>query len=141
MTDGATELVDIFDRPRLPDIEEARSAAAAIGAKYKIIARDELFSGHRLQNSRDLLRYGSYRTSLGDRVQLLRALDEHGSLTFAECMTAFRETLPVAGLASLILQGYLEVDLDEAPLGPETLVRRIRAYPSWRNFRWLASPW
>lgn len=126
MIDGRVDLVDVFDRPGLPDIEEARAAAEAFGATYRVIAREELSSGYRLQNARDLLRYGNYRTTLGDRVQLLRALDEHGTLTFAECMTAFRETVPVAGLASLILQGYLEVELDDAPLGPETLVRRIR---------------
>ena len=40
---------------------------------------------------------------------------------------AIRETQPVAALASLILQGFVEVELDEEIIGPETLVRRIRA--------------
>ncbi len=94
--------------------------------EYRQLSHDEVYDGYRLQNARDLLRYGRWRTSLGDRVRLLAALDEHGSLTLAECLGAIQETKPVAGIASLILSGFIEVDLDDALLGPETTVRRIR---------------
>ena len=50
----------------------------------------------------------------------------YGSLTLAECLGAIQETKPVAGVAALILSGFIHVDLDEALLGPETTVRRIR---------------
>jgi hypothetical protein len=53
-------------------------------------------------------------------------LEEHGNLTIAECLTVFTETKPVAGLAQMILRGFVEVDLDTELLGPETMVRRIR---------------
>lgn len=69
--------------------------------------------------------YGNYTVPLGDRLRLLGALDENGSMPIAEYLNAFQETKPVAGLAAMILNRYLEVDLDDAPLGPETVVRRI----------------
>lgn len=90
------------------------------------LSHSDVYDGFRLVNARDLLRYANWRTSLGDRVRLLAALDENGSLTLAECTGAIQETKPVAGIASLILSGFIEVDLDSAPLGPETTLRRIR---------------
>ncbi|WP_201271923.1 hypothetical protein [Sinorhizobium meliloti] len=48
-------------------------------------------------------------------------------MPFADCLRVLRETQPVAALASLILQGLVEVELDDALIGPETMVRRIRA--------------
>ncbi|WP_245330996.1 hypothetical protein [Mesorhizobium sophorae] len=63
---------------------------------------------------------------MGDRIRLLGALDEAGSLSVGECLPAFRETRPMAGLASLVLQRFVEVELDQARIGPETAVRRRR---------------
>lgn len=124
--DGHVECLDVFDHLNLPDKEAMTSASARMGFSYRVIVSEDLQSGFRLQNARDLLRYGKYHAPLGDRVRLLAALDEHGSLTISECLIAFREVSPMAALASLILHRYVEVDLDGAPLGPETSVRRIR---------------
>ncbi|WP_246688925.1 hypothetical protein [Mesorhizobium sp. WSM4310] len=63
---------------------------------------------------------------MGDRIRLLGALDEAGSVSVGECLAAFRETVPIAGLSSLVLHRFVEIDLDEARIGPETAVRRIR---------------
>lgn len=101
----------------------------AVGQKggiYAPVSMEGLMDSSRLLNAKDLLKYGAYRCSLGDRVRILSALDEMGSLTVAEALTAFREGRPMACLAVLILQGFLEVDLDAGPIGPETTVRRIR---------------
>mgnify|MGYP000391715977 FL=1 len=67
------------------------------------------------------------RTSvpLGDRLKLLAALEEHGTLTVAECLTAFSETRPIGGFASMVLNGFLVVDLEDGLIGPGTAVRRI----------------
>lgn len=100
--------------------------AAKMGHLHRCEAHAEFAEGCRLRNAKDLLRYSSHQCSLGDRVRLLAALDDLGSLTVAECLPAFQEGRPVAGLASLILCGLVEVDLDEALIGPETQVRRIR---------------
>lgn len=104
----------------------AISLAESMGYQYRPVAMVELEGSFRLRNAKDLLRYGFYRPPLGGRIRLLAALDDMGSLTVAECMAAVREGRPMPTLAALILQGFLETDLDEALIGPETQVRRIR---------------
>ncbi|CUX21766.1 MULTISPECIES: hypothetical protein [Agrobacterium] len=123
--DGATMYLDAPDRAVSVDIAVIASEAARIGYRYRLLDRAEIYDGFRLRNAKDLLRYAAHVTPLGDRLRLLAALDEHGSLPLAECLKAFQETRSVPGIASLILHGYVEVDLDDAPLGPETAVRRI----------------
>ncbi|MFB9980173.1 hypothetical protein ACFSQQ_11115 [Mesorhizobium kowhaii] len=118
-----TSIVDaVSETSRLePWIEDA---AAEAGYRYEV--QSMILAGHRLANSMDLLRYARWNCPLGDRVRVLAALDEHGSLTVAECLTAFHETVPIAGLSSLVLRRFVEIVLDDARIGPETAVRRIR---------------
>jgi hypothetical protein len=125
VTYGGSFLVDVaHDAPVPPDWLSA--AVSDLGHRYRAVAMAEFAEGYRLRNAKDLLLYGFYRASLGDRVRILAALDEMGSLTVAESLSAVREGRPMATLASLILQGFLAVDLDAALIGPETAVRRIR---------------
>ncbi len=102
-------------------IEEA---AAAAGLAYEVVTREQRERGWRLRNARDLLRYGNYRCPLGDRIRVMAALDEVGSFSIAEGLSLFREIAPMAGLASLALQRIVNLELDEALIGPETCVRR-----------------
>lgn len=125
--DGGWWMLDAFDR-RLPvDAGVIADAASTTAHRYRIVDRSDIYDGFRLRNATDLLRYAGHNVPLGDRVRLLSALDENGPLCFADCLRVLRETQPVAGLASLILQGLVEVELDEALIAPETMVRRIRA--------------
>ncbi|MBB3914592.1 hypothetical protein [Rhizobium fabae] len=123
---GSTVLIDAPDRR--PGVSPAAIAEAALfdNRTFRIFDVAELEHGHRLANAKDLLRYGNHRAPLGDRVRLLAALEEYGSLTVSECLTVFKETAPMAGLAALALHGYIEIELDEGPIGPETTVRRVR---------------
>ncbi len=124
-TDDRTFMVDVAeDAPRPPDWIEL--AVGRLGHAYRPVAMHDFVNSNRLANAKDLLRYGFYRCPLGDRVRILAALDEMGSLTVAEALSAFREGRPMACLAALILLGFLEVDLDDSLIGPETSVRRIR---------------
>ncbi|MDE3783407.1 hypothetical protein I7G00_04955 [Sinorhizobium meliloti] len=123
--DARVVLLDAHDRELPTDATPYKEAARLRGAEYLWMSREEVHGGFRLRNAKDLLRYGNYAVPLGDRLRLLGALDENGSMPIAECLNAFQETKPVAGLAAMILNRYLEVDLDDAPLGPETVVRRI----------------
>lgn len=95
------------------------------GYKYEAVRRHELPSV-RLKNAKDLLRYGKFQAGLEDRVRLLAVLEEHGTLTLAECLSVFRETRPIAGLASMVLNRFIDLDLDKALIGPESTVRRRR---------------
>ena len=123
--DDRTFMVDVVeDSPRPPDWIEI--ALDRLGHGYRPVAMSDFADSFRLRNAKDLLRYGFYRCPLGDRIRILAALDEMGSVTVAEAMSAFREGRPMGCLASLILQGFLEVDLDDTLIGPETVVRRIR---------------
>jgi len=124
-TDNRTFVVDVAEgAPRPPDWIEL--AAARAGRAYRPVAMRDFIDSNRLLNAKDLLRYGFYRCPLGDRVRVLAALDEMGSLTVAEALSAFREGRPMASLAALILRGFLEIEMDDALIGPETVVRRIR---------------
>ncbi|WKL21381.1 hypothetical protein QYR00_06375 [Agrobacterium tumefaciens] len=125
--DGGKMLVDSPDKPLPFDAGRIAFAAERIGLRYRRLLVDEVYDGPRLQNAKDLLRYGGTVLALGDRLRLLSVLEEHGNLMIAECLTVFTETKPVAGLAQMILRGFVEVDLDTQLLGPETMVRRIRA--------------
>jgi hypothetical protein len=122
---GRTFLIEVGrDLPDPPD--GTSEAAAALGYEYRPVAMGEFITSYRLRNAKDLLRYGFYRATLGDRVRLLAALDENGSLTVAESLAAFREGRPMTGFAAMILQGFIEVDLDAALISPESVVRRIQ---------------
>jgi len=105
-------------------------AALEHGFRFRRKTAREIRAGSRLENACDLLRYARWHCPLGDRVRLLAALDEHGSMTFADCLPAFMEVRPIAGLSSLILHRFIEVDLDEGRIGPETQVRRTRGQSS-----------
>lgn len=120
---GADELLDLRS-PAGNDADWIRAEADSRGYQYRVIGRDETVSDVRLANAKDLLRYARWHTPLGDRVRILAGLDENGSLTVTECLGAIHEVPPMAGLASLILHRFLQVDLDCGPIGPDTHVRR-----------------
>ncbi|MFC5755690.1 hypothetical protein [Rhizobium sp. GCM10022189] len=96
------------------------------GYRYQAISMREV-DPVRLQNARDLVRYADREATLGDRIRILTGLDEMGSLSLAECLSAVREGNAMGSVASMILRGLLEVDLDEKLLGPDTIVRRSRS--------------
>lgn len=100
-------------------------AARSAGYEFQRLNRDDL-PAIRLRNSKDLVRYAGYEVSLDDRVRLLAALEDQGTLTLSECLPAFRSIPAIPGLASLILSRVVTVDLDDALISPETVVRRYR---------------
>jgi hypothetical protein len=106
-------------------LEKGAAMAVKTGCKYEVVDRKSVPPG-RLKNAKDLLRYGGYETPLSDRIRLLAALEDNGSLTVAECLPAFQDIKPIAGLASLVLHRFVTMDLDEI-IGPETQVTRFRS--------------
>lgn len=100
-------------------------AAKTAGLKYNQVEGRSL-PRVRLKNAKDLLRFARYEAALSDRIRLLAALDECSSLTVAEALMVFRETKPMAGLASMVLHRFVSMDLDERLIGPETVVRRVQ---------------
>ena len=115
-------MVEIWEQPPT-DAFWVMDAAARAGFGYQAIFMPEIRKQPRLQNAKDLIRYAGYDAPLGDRIRLSAALADLGSLTLAECLGAVRDGRPMRTMAALILQGHVEVDLDEALLGPDTIVR------------------
>lgn len=95
---------------------------AMAGYRYQLVRFSDL-NPVRLVNARDLVRYARYEATLGDRIRVLAALDEMGTLTLTECLAAVCEGRAMETIASLILRGHLDVDIDENLLGPGTVVR------------------
>lgn len=124
-SDGSTTFVDAPDRAPSLDIAVMEVEAQRKGARHRLLSHEEVYDGFRLRNAKDLLRYGNQTAPLGDRIRLLAALENEGAMPLQECLKAFLETKPVAGLSALILQGFVDVDLDEGPIGPTTIVRPI----------------
>ncbi len=125
LTEGGSFLIDVGQEEPMPPIWLS-AEIESMGHRYRSVAMIDFADSVRLRNAKDLLRYGFYRPPLGDRIRLLAGLEEMGSLTIAECLSAIQEGRPMPTLASLILQGFLEVDLDADLLSPESQVRRIR---------------
>lgn len=125
LTENGSFLIDVGHEEPMPPIWLS-AEIEALGHRYRSVAMIDFAGSVRLRNAKDLLRYGFYRPPLGDRIRLLAGLEEMGSLTIAECLSAIQEGRPMPTLAALILQGFLEVDLDDDLLSPESQVRRIR---------------
>lgn len=126
--DGGVRFLDAADRVLAVDMEHIKQTVREQRASYRLLAVDEIYDdGFRLRNARDLLQYANVKVSLADRLRLLAFLDQEGSLKMSDCLSAIRNTEPVAAIASLILQRFVDVELDDALIGPETMVRRIRS--------------
>ena len=121
--DGMTEFLDAVEFVGDPAVTEA---FACTQRRHRYVPRPTIEEGWRLQNAQDLLRYARNRTPLNDRIRLLAAIDDAGSLTVADSFNLFRETPPMTGVAWMVLHRFISVDLDEAPIGPETTIRRFQ---------------
>jgi hypothetical protein len=101
-------------------------AALAANRGYELITDADFPEGFRLDNARDLLRYANYHVTLGDRVRLLTLLEEQGPMPLAACMRVIRDGRdPIGTIAAMALRRFVEIDLDEARIGPETRVSRF----------------
>ncbi|MBA8878287.1 hypothetical protein [Phyllobacterium myrsinacearum] len=121
---GIQSLVDIIpDETGLP--AWVSHAVVAAGYNHQVVKFRDVPQNLRLQNARDLLRYARWVCPLGDRIRIVAALDEHGSLSLSDCLSAFREIPPIAGLSSLILHRHIQIEIDDALIGPDTMVRHF----------------
>ena len=77
----------------------------------------------RLRNAKDLLRYARFETSLADRLILLTALKDAGSLRLSEAITMASGTKAVPIISSMILQRLITIDLDAELIGPDSVIR------------------
>lgn len=124
--DGVT-LHDVGEEGSTALPDWVADAAHDGGYRYERVQAAELRDGFRLENARDLLRYANFHAPLGDRVRLLALMDEYGPMPLANCMQVVRTGAdPIAVIAALVLRRFLELDLDEARIGPDTRLARFR---------------
>ncbi|MDO1583604.1 hypothetical protein [Rhizobium oryzicola] len=120
---GTRMLLDAVEGKELPEIKEG---AALAGFRYRGVPREEVEGGFRLVNAKDMLRYAHCRTPLNDRIRMLSALEDLGSLTVAESAAVFREVPPMTGISWMVLHRLISMEIDDAMIGPETILRRIQ---------------
>ncbi|MGP9820038.1 hypothetical protein ACTZWW_08485 [Salinarimonas sp. NSM] len=124
---GASILADVVpDASALPAPTQAiADAAAAAGHGYRLETAATLRAEPRFTTMRLIASCRRVRVGAGDRVRILAALDEAGTLPLIEAASAARGAVDgVAAVLALACEGLVAVDLD-APLGPETPVRRV----------------
>lgn len=119
---GASSFVVAAQKPLVPD-PALTSEAGKLGCTLSVVAPSDL-PGVRLQNARDLMSNASFGVSLDERMRLLCFLDDCGSASLLECMSALRSSAPMAVVSSLFLQRFIDLDIDTALLAPDTIVRR-----------------
>ncbi|MBW6425574.1 hypothetical protein KX729_29640 [Rhizobium sp. XQZ8] len=117
---GVRIYLDAVEETGAPEIAEG---AAVAGLRYRAVPRQEVRQGSRLANARDMLRYARSRTPLNDRIRMLSALEEAGSLTIADGFQVFRETQPLTGISWMYLHRLISMDIDEV-ISLDTVVRR-----------------
>ncbi|WP_438748249.1 hypothetical protein [Pararhizobium sp. O133] len=120
-SDGTREFLDAVEITGDPAITETIACARR---RHRFVSKDEIQTGFRLQNAKDILRFARHRTPLNDRVRFLAALDEVGSMTVAETFHVFREVPPLTGIAWMALHRFVSMDLDTCLIGPDTIVHR-----------------
>lgn len=98
-----------------------------VGAEsYCRVDEAEIKTEPKLSNAKELLRYAGVEVSLSERIQFLTMLDESGPTPLSECLRGYRSrTDPIAMIAVLTLRRFISMDLDEVPIGPETVIRRF----------------
>ena len=121
-----TALVDAIPLDaKSPPPDWVSDVARDLGYRYEAFTACDLRAGFRLDNARDLLRYANYRISLGDRVRLLTLLEEQGPMPLSVCMQVIRDGRdPIGVIAAMALRRFVEMDLDDGRIGPETRVSR-----------------
>jgi len=119
-SDGSTHVVDIAGSQVIPPWIARAAELEDFG--YRLWSVND-FPATRLRNARDLLRYARYETSLADRLILLTALKEAGSLRLSEAITMASGTKVVPIISSMILQRLITIDLDAELIGPDSVIR------------------
>jgi len=118
-TQAHIEEVRYAERPTLPWLKDA---LAECGYLFLSVAPSEMNSV-RVRNARDL-----YATRVMKLLWVIACVSLPRSMTWADyrlpSLTAVREGRAMETIASMILHGHLDVDLDGSLLGPDTAVRR-----------------
>ncbi|MCQ1779404.1 hypothetical protein NOJ05_19530 [Neorhizobium galegae] len=118
--DGQTYVVDIAGQ--LPIPSWIAQAVQLRGLRYQLWTEQDI-PPIKLRNARDLLRYARFETSLADRLAVLIALKEAGSLRLSDIINMASGTKAVPIISAMILHRQITIDLDEQLIGPDSVIR------------------
>jgi len=130
--DGQRLLIDsrpVENRePRTIDEEGALLVALDdLGLRLVELDPEEIRKEPRFSNCREVWRHHRHAVSLGDRLQIMQALSEDGPQSIMELASRVSPTVDVvASVCSLACSNILELELDQTPFGPRTVVRERR---------------
>ncbi len=125
-SDGSTMLIDALPAAGFKNRMAGLQAIDLADQRYEQVPEHSIRIEPRLSNAKELLRYAGVQVSLSDRVRFLAMLDEYGPTPISECLRGSRSAIdPITMIAVLTLRRFIDMDLDEAPIGPETVIRRL----------------
>jgi len=115
-------------KPRSIDDEGALLVALEdLGLRLIELDPREIRKEPRFTNCREVWRHHRHGVALGDRLQIMQALAEDGPQSIMKLASRISPTVDVvASVCSLACSNILELELNERPLGPRTVVRERR---------------
>ncbi|MFD1381600.1 hypothetical protein [Fodinicurvata halophila] len=126
--DGTHSLVDALPAGSVATQTEKSPLSAPVmdpEPDYRVVREEEIRGGYKLMNVKDLLDACVEPGSLEDRIKLLALLDACGPLQIIECVQSLMmSTSAISIIAYLYFKHQIIVDLEDSPIGPETLIWR-----------------
>ncbi|CAL8969057.1 hypothetical protein RHODGE_RHODGE_03532 [Rhodoplanes serenus] len=128
--DRGRQVLDIIEARLIRDVDGEGLfllAIDALGLPLLTLTAADVLREPWLSNATAVWSCRFVRVPVSDRITILQSLAE-GPLTIAEAASAARLSRdPVGSVLSLACADVIEIDITDAPLGPETSVRRRRA--------------
>lgn len=127
--DDSRYLLDVVPARRLRDIEEEGLALIAInslGLAPLVLTAAEIRREPRFANCTLVWGHRLHPIGISLRLQILQTLADDGPMQLSRLLPAIRSDRdPGPAVLALACAGLVELDLDSAPLGPQTVARSL----------------
>jgi hypothetical protein len=131
--DSGRTLVEFTDLAVPPDIDQAGLKLLAVdelNLAVRSVTAAEIRREPRATNARMVWACRGRRVHVDDRVRLLDLLDEEGPMSLSRAAVAMQFARgAIAAVLAMACSDLLEIEIDDAPLGPQTRVRLRRPAP------------
>jgi hypothetical protein len=128
--DDGDYMLEIPGRRRPRDVDEENAVLLGLqsmGISLLEIDIDEIRREPRLSNAREIWGCKDLRVPIRDRMHIMTALSEDGPQSILALQDVVPATTDLASsLCALTCADLVEIDMDDRPLGPHTVVRARR---------------
>jgi hypothetical protein len=128
--DGRRLALDVADARHVRNIDDDGMILLALherGIDVCQLTEADLRKEPRYSNARIVWSHRSHRIAIGLRMQILQTLADAGALRIGDLLKSVTSDHdPVPAVMALACADQIELELDEQPLGPETVVRARR---------------